>query len=166
MFGRMSVDAILSVKPGCDPLAAVKALVELAEVVKVTKWMEFPGSILVFAMIPGDPTSGTVYLLDRKSGVWYWIDFEDDHYGGYSQEELERLLRECTLLSFVERPALLRTGFKWVVGCGQVPVATEGTLYRLENPTPISPTVTRAIIRAGPQTRSLQRVRYRQVRTL
>ena len=124
MFGRMSVDAILSVKPGGDPLAAVRSLVERAELVKVTKWIEFPDSILVFLMIPGDVTSGSIYVLDRKSGVWYWIDFEDEQYGGYSQKELEQLLSEGKLLSLIERPGLLGSGLKWVVECGQVPLAT------------------------------------------
>jgi hypothetical protein len=128
MFGRMSVDAILSVKPGCDPLAAVRALVELAEGVKVMKWIEFPDSVLVFVMAPGDSTSGAVYVLDRKSGIWYWIDFEDNHYGGYSQEELELLLSECNLLSLVERPSLLRNGLKWVVEPGRIPtLSSRGT---------------------------------------
>ena len=61
------VDAILSLKPGCDPLAAVRSLVERAEGVKVMKWIEFPDSVLVFVMIPGDSTSGSIYALDRKS---------------------------------------------------------------------------------------------------
>jgi len=124
MFGRMSVDAMLTVERGCDVLAAVRSLVERAEGVEVMKWMEFPDSILVFLMIPGDVTSGSIYVLDRRSGVWYWIDFEDSQYGGYSQEELERLLTEGNLLALIERPGLLGSGLKWVVKCGQVPVAT------------------------------------------
>jgi hypothetical protein len=124
MFGPMRVDEILRVKPGCDPLAAVRSLVERAEGVKVIKWIEFPDSILVFLMVPGDVTSGAIYVLDRKSGVWYWIDFEDSQYGGYSREQLERLLSEYNLLSLIERPGLLGSGLKWVVECGQVPVAT------------------------------------------
>ena len=124
IFGPMSVDAILSVKPGCDPLVAVRALVEWAERVKVMKGIEFPDSILVFLMIPGDLTSGSIYAFDRKSGIWYWIDFEDSQYGGYSREELERLLSEGNFLSLIERPGLLGSGLKWVVKCGQVPIAT------------------------------------------
>ena len=124
MIGRMSVDAILSVERGCDPLAAVRSLMERAEGVKVEKWIEFPDSLLVFLMIPTDVSSGSIYVLDRRSGVWYWIDFEDDHYGGYSREELERLLSEGNLLALIERPGLLGSGLKWVVECGQVPVAT------------------------------------------
>jgi hypothetical protein len=125
MFGRMSVvDAILSVKRGCDPLAAVRSLVERAEGVKVMKWIEFQDSILVFLVVPGDVTSGAIYVLDRKSGVWCWIDFEDNHYGGYSQQELEQLLRECNLISLIERPALLRNGLTWVIEAGRIPTLT------------------------------------------
>src|SRR5215472_10547564 len=119
MIGRMSVDAILSVERGCDPLAAVRSLMERAEGVKVEKWIEFPDSLLVFLMIPTDVSSGSIYVLDRRSGVWYWIDFEDDHYGGYSREELERLLSEGNLLALIERPGLLGSGRKWVLECGQ-----------------------------------------------
>jgi hypothetical protein len=124
MFGRMTVDAMLTVGPGCEPLAAVKALMEVADKTTVEKWIEFPDSVLLFVMIPGDPNSGTVYVLDRKPGVWRWIDFEDSQYGGYSLEELERLLGECNLLSLVERPALLRSGLKWVIQRGEAPTAT------------------------------------------
>jgi hypothetical protein len=75
-------------------------------------------------MIPGDMTSGAIYVLDRKSGVWYWIDFEDNHNGGYSREEFEQLLSEGKLLSLIERPGLIGSGLKWVLECGQVPVVT------------------------------------------
>ena len=123
MLGRMSQYEILNIGRSCDPLAAVRSLVEVAEGAKVIRWIEFPDSLLVFLMIPGDVTSGAIYFLDRKSGIWYWIDFEDNHYGGYSREELEQLLSEGKLLSLVERPGLLGSGLKWVVKCGQVPIA-------------------------------------------
>jgi hypothetical protein len=123
VFGPMTVDATLTVGPGCEPLAAVKALVDLAEGARVAKWVEFPASILVFLTIPGDATSGMVYVFDRKSGIWYRIDFEDSQYGGYNQEQLEQLLVECNLLSLVERSALLESGLKWVVARDKIPVA-------------------------------------------
>jgi len=109
----MTAEAILTVGPGCDPVVAVHSLVEAAEQVKVTNWVEFPDSLLVFVMVPGDANSGTVYVLDRKPGVWYWVDFDDSQYGGYGVADLERLLGECSLLSLVERPGLLRTGLNW-----------------------------------------------------
>lgn len=124
MFGRMTTKAILTVGSQCDSAAAVRSLVEAAEQVKVVKWIEFPDSLLLFVMVPGDANSGAVYVLDRKPGVWYWIDFEDSQYGGYSLAELERLLDECSLLTLVERPGLLRSGLNWFVEAGKAPFAT------------------------------------------
>jgi len=124
MFGRMTAETILTVGPGCNLLAAVNNLVVAAEQVKVTKWIEFPDSLLLFVVVPGDMNSGTVYLLDRKPGVWYWVDFEDNQYGGYSLAELERLLDECSLLTLVERPGLLRSGLNWSLEVGKAPFAT------------------------------------------
>jgi len=124
MFGRMTTQAILKVGPRCNPAAAVRSLVEAAEQVRVMKWIEFPDSLLVFVMVPGDANSGAVYVLDRKPGVWYWVDFDDNQYGGYSLADLERLLGECSLLSLVEQPGLLRTGLNWFLEAGKAPVAT------------------------------------------
>ena len=46
IFGRMTIDATLTVGPGCEPLAAVKALIEVAEGARVVKWVEFPDSFV------------------------------------------------------------------------------------------------------------------------
>lgn len=123
MFGRMTMEAILTVGSRCDPGAAVRSLVERAEQVKVVKWIEFHDSLLLFVMVPGDANSGAVYVLDRNPGVWYWIDFEDSQYGGYSLAELERLLDECSLLILIERPGLLRSGLNWFLEAGKAPFA-------------------------------------------
>ncbi len=123
MFGRMTTQAILTVGSQCDPASAVRRLVEAAEQVKVVKWIEFPDSLLLFVMVPGDANSGAVYVLDRKPGVWYWIDFEDSQYGGYSLAELERLLEECSLLTLVERPGLLRSRLNWFLEARKAPFA-------------------------------------------
>ena len=124
MFGRMTTEAILTVGPGCDPEVAVHSLVEAAEQVNVVKWIEFPDSLLLFVMVPGDANSGAVYVLDGKPGIWYWVDFDDNQYGGYSLADLERLLDECSLLTLVERPKLIRSGLTWFVEAGKAPFAT------------------------------------------
>jgi len=38
--------------------------------------------VLLFLLAPGDPESGAVYILDRKTGTWYSVDFDDKLYGG------------------------------------------------------------------------------------
>jgi hypothetical protein len=79
--------------------------------------------VLLFLLVPGDPESGALYVLDRRKGTWYAVDFEDEQYGGYSVAQLEMLLRECSFLDLVERPGLLRTSLPWVLEPGKAPEA-------------------------------------------
>jgi predicted glycosyltransferase involved in capsule biosynthesis len=78
---------------------------------------------LLFLTVEGDPKSGAFYLLDRKSSIWYSIDFEDEQFGGYSVEDFDELARDCKFLALVERPSLLRSGLNWVLSREQGPVA-------------------------------------------
>ena len=121
MFGRMMASPVVQVDSCGDLLAAVAALIEVTENVEIVRWMEFPDSLLLFLLVPGDPESGAVYLLDRKKGTWYSVDFEDEQFGGYSVSQLEELLNDCKFLDLIERPGLWRTGLPWVVLPGKPP---------------------------------------------
>ena len=123
MFGRMMVEPLVQVKPGADLQSAMAALVKLTETVEIVRWIEFPASVLLFLLVPGDPDSGAVYVLDRNKGTWHTVDFEDEQFGGYSVSQLEMLLKECNFLDLIERPGLWRTGLQWVVLPGMVPEA-------------------------------------------
>jgi hypothetical protein len=121
MFGQMMVEPVLQLGPGVDLQTAVPALIKVAENVEIVRWIEFPASVLLFLFVPGDPESGAVYVLDRKKGTWYAVDFEDEQFGGYSVSQLEMLLKECNFLDLMERPGLWRTGLPWVVMPGVQP---------------------------------------------
>ena len=123
MFGQMTVEPVVQLDPGVDLQAAVAALIKVAENVDIVRWIELPASVLLFLLVPGDPESGTVYVLDRKNGTWYAVDFEDEQFGGYSVSQLEELLKDCNLLDLIERPGLWRTGLRWVVSPGKLPEA-------------------------------------------
>lgn len=123
MFGRMVIAPVLQLNPEPELNGAVTALLKTTETAEIVRWFEFPQSVLVFLLVPGDPQSGAVYVLDRKRGTWYAVDFDDDQYGGYSVAQLETLLNECRFLSLVERPGLLRTGLPWVLEPGKAPEA-------------------------------------------
>jgi len=97
------------------------ALVKVTETVEIVRWIEFPASVLLFLVVPGDSDSGAVYVLDRKKGTWYAVDFEDEQFGGYSVSQLETLLRDCNFLDLIERPGLWRAGLRWVVLPGMRP---------------------------------------------
>jgi len=123
MFGRMMIEPLVQVDPRSDLQSAMAALVKVTETVEIVRWIEFPASVLLFLLVPGDPDSGAVYVLDRKKGTWYAVDFEDEQFGGYSVSQLETLLKECNFLDLIERPGLWRAGLQWVVLPGMVPEA-------------------------------------------
>jgi hypothetical protein len=123
MFGQMTVEPVVQVDPGVDLQAAVAALIKAAEIVEIVRWIELPASVLLFLLVPGDPESGAFYVLDRKRGIWYAVDFEDQQFGGYSVSQLEMLLKDCNFLDLIERPGLWRTGLPWVVVPGKTPEA-------------------------------------------
>src|SRR6516165_6644892 len=97
------------------------ALVKVTENVEIVRWIELPASVLLFLLVPGDPESGAVYVLDRQGGTWYSVDFEDEQFGGYSVSQLEMLLKECSFLDMVEPPGLWRTGLPWVLSPAKPP---------------------------------------------
>ena len=123
MFGRMMVSPVVQCDPGVDLSAAVAALIKVTENVEIVRWIELSAAVLLFLLVPGDPDSGAVYVLDRKKGTWYAVDFEDEQFGGYSVAQLESLLNDCKFLDLIERPGLWRAGLPWVVLPGTAPEA-------------------------------------------
>jgi len=123
MFGPMMVEPVVQVEPGVDLQTAAATLIRVAENVEVVRWIELPASVLLFLLVPGDPDSGAVYVLDRKNGTWYAVDFDDEQFGGYSVSHLESLLNDCKFLDLIERPGLWRSGLPWVVLPGAAPEA-------------------------------------------
>ena len=121
MFGQMMIEPVVHVDPEADLQSAIGALVKVTETVELVRWIELPASVLLFLLVPGDPDSGAAYVLDRKKGTWYAVDFEDEQFGGYSVSQLEMLLKECNFLDLIERPGLWRSGLRWVVTPGMRP---------------------------------------------
>jgi hypothetical protein len=119
MFGHMKAETILRVRPACTVEEAVVALIKATDETQAVRWIEFPAAVLVFVIVTGDQQSGAFYVLDRKTGTWLWVDFEDQQYGGYSIGDFEALVREHDFLSLVERPGLLRSGPGWLLRPGK-----------------------------------------------
>jgi hypothetical protein len=115
MFGHMKAQPILSVGLGCSVEEAVSSLTDATEGAQAVRWMEFPAAALLFFTIVGDSGSGAFYVLDRKTGTWLWIDFEDEQYGGYAVSDFDLLIHEYDFLSLVERPGLLRANPGWIL---------------------------------------------------
>jgi len=115
MFGHMKAEAILTLRPASSLEEAIRILIRATEGAQPVRWLEFPAAALLFLTIAGDSQSGAIYVLDRKTGTWFWVDFEDEQYGGYSVSDFDLLMHEYDFLSLVERPGLLRAGAGWLL---------------------------------------------------
>ena len=120
MFGRMTISPVLQLDPKSHLESAVGTLLRAAEQPEIVRWIEFPNSLLLFAIVSGNPQSGAIYWLDRKGGTWYTIDFEDQEYGGYNLRQFEALVKQCSFLSLVEPPGHLRS-MAWTLEMGKAP---------------------------------------------
>lgn len=126
MFGQMNVVPILDL--GKSPLdggnsvdSAVARLLEVTDHPAIAKWIQMPRAVFVFLVVPGDAGSGAFYVYDRRACVWFWVDFDDDKFGGYTVDDFERLVRECRFLDLVERPQTLTGPSRWLIRSGACP---------------------------------------------
>src|ERR1700677_1485417 len=71
---------------------ASRGLAERSEA-QIVRWVQFPAGALFFVLTEGDPRSGAVYVYDRRNGVFYFVVFNDQNWGGYSVAEYEELER-------------------------------------------------------------------------
>jgi hypothetical protein len=126
MFGKMNVVSILDLRQtpeqvGAPLEMAVARLLDPTEHPTIAKWVQFPRALFVFLVVPGDPESGAFYVFDRNKRVWYWVDFEDEKFGGYTVGDFDQLVRECRFLDIVERPESLTGRNCWTVQPGVHP---------------------------------------------
>ncbi len=123
MFGKMNVLPILNLQQPQEQArtsleTAIARLLDVTEHPAIAKWVQFPKALFVFLVVPGDPESGAFYVFDRRKGVWYWVDFEDEKFGGYTVSDFDQLVRECRFFDLVERPDCLQSPRGWVVRPG------------------------------------------------
>ena len=120
MFGEMNVIPIDDLRHtpeevGGSVEGAIAKLLDVTEHPRIAKWVQFPKALFVFLIVPGDPESGAFYLYDRRARVWFWVDFDDDKFGGYTVSDFDRLVCECRFLDIVQYPQLLFSQDRWVV---------------------------------------------------
>ena len=93
MFGRMSAMPIARLDAGKELHVAVAELLAATDYPEIGRWIQFPRGLMLFLLVPGDARSGAVYVYDRCDGIWYWVDFQDENYGGYDQCDSKRFDR-------------------------------------------------------------------------
>lgn len=129
MFGRLNVVTVedprhVQNQSNDSADEAVARLLDATEHAKIEKWVQFPKALFVFLVVPGDPESGAFYLYDRRAQVWYWIDFDDEKFGGYSIRDFDCLVRDCRFLDLVEEPRRITGSERWIVTARSRPQRT------------------------------------------
>ena len=123
MFGKMNVVRVVDLRNTPDEVGrcsdgAVKRLLDVTEHPKIERWIQFPKALFVFLVVPEDPESGAFYVYDRRAMIWFWLDFDDEKFGGYTVSDCDRLVGECRFLDIVEHPQLLQRHEHWVLQLG------------------------------------------------
>jgi len=123
MFGQMNVDPLIRLQRGgsddrSDLDRAVSVLLDQTDHPEIARWIQFPAAVLLFLVIPGDPEGGAFYVFDRKRRTWFWVDFDDQNYGGYAIADFEELVKRSPFLTLIEQPRLLGGGGRWFVQPG------------------------------------------------
>ena len=131
MFGKMNVIPVIDLRNalgdgGRCTDEAVARLLDVAEHPTIEKWIQFPKALFLFLVIAGDPESGAFYVYDRRAMLWFWVDFDDEKFGGYTVNDFDRLVRECRFLDLVERPRILAGKNRWIVEPGHRPQQSGG----------------------------------------
>jgi hypothetical protein len=138
MFGKMNVIPVVDLRNAPADVGkcsdgAVARLLDVTDHPTIAKWVQFPMALLLFLVVPGDPESGAFYVYDRRAMLWFWVDFDDEKFGGYTVNDFDRLVRECRFLDLVERPYLLAGKNRWIVKPGLRPQQSGGVAEPVTN---------------------------------
>jgi len=83
----------------------VNAFLELGDAI-ATRWIQTQKGVMLLQMVPGDLTSGAIYVLDRIRQVWYLLSFEACECE-FTKEQFDRTYCEYKLFNYVDQPGLL-----------------------------------------------------------
>ena len=122
MFGEMQVTRMFRLTKLETVDEAVAKLLQFADYPNLVRWFQFPTALVVFLAHENTPDCGAIYVYDRKRCIWFWVDFDDRNYGGYSPSQFDVLISQCHFFGLVESPALLESPVQWFVAPGQRPM--------------------------------------------
>ena len=95
---------------GLERLDEDKAIIGFAEKAegKLARWLDFAKGALLFLTVPNDPESGAFYIYDRTKAAFYSLALPvDGHFGGFREDEFDRLTQAFDLVALARNPRLL-----------------------------------------------------------
>jgi hypothetical protein len=108
--GKMSFDKLATADELGIPTGSITQMVEMyldwAEAY-AAYWIQMRNGVLLLQMIPGDPASGGIYLLDLATRTFYLVCFEGLDYLELTRSQFERLVKEYGLLRYASNPSLI-----------------------------------------------------------
>ena len=106
-LGRMSAYKILNWqdRAASSIEQTVAAFLEIGEGI-AARWIQTAKGVLLLQMVPGDDTSGAIYIFDRRRDEWFMLSFEECG-DQFSSEEFDRAFSEYDLFRLVEQPGLM-----------------------------------------------------------
>ena len=121
MFGQARISQMFQVSKPATVDEAVAKLLQFADYPNVVRWFQFQTAVVVLLAHDDEPDCGAIYVFDRKRSIWFWVDFDDSNYGGYSASQFDVLINQCHFFGLVERPSLLESPVQWFVTPGERP---------------------------------------------
>ena len=121
MFGQLKVTALMKLSKPQTVDEAVAKLLEFAEYPNIVRWFQFPTAMVVLLAHDDEPNCGAIYVFDRKRSAWFWVDFDDSNFGGYSASQFDVLIDQCHFFGLVECPGQLESPVQWFVTPGERP---------------------------------------------
>ena len=86
---------------------AIRRFLEVSEAAAL-RWIQFPAAVLLFVAVPGDPSSGGIYVFERRKGTFWFLEITEASNGNLTQGECDRLVAERHLVGLAQKPFLLR----------------------------------------------------------
>jgi hypothetical protein len=106
-LGKMSVYKMLDWRDRATESLqqTVDQFLEIGEAI-ATRWIQTNKGLMLLQMVPGNSSSGAVYVFDRQREVWYMLSFEgcEDQ---FTSASFDRTFCEYKLFSYVDQPGLL-----------------------------------------------------------
>lgn len=103
-FSEVATAADIGVRTG-SITELVTAYLEFMEAF-AAHWIQMTNGALLFQMIPGEPASGAIYVLDSAGRTFYQVVFEDGD-NTLTRNQFDGLVREYGLMRYACNPGLI-----------------------------------------------------------